>query len=456
MTSRWPSALALPQAFAFVGIAALGLMLGREASTAPRLLIAGLIGLGIALFTFSNLTGGLVLFTFVSFFELLPSAFGGDLSVVKVVGAILTLAWISRVIDRQTGVRVIIWERPWLAAAAAAFAVWGVASVVWATSTSDTTYAAVRLVQLVLLFFVVYSAVSTMRHLRLVVWAFLSGAFVTTVYGLTRGLSAGSTGRLIGGLADPNFLAAAIVAAIVLTVVMIAATRGWQRAVLAAYLAVFLPSLFFTGSRGGLAALGVAIVAAMILGGPARGQLVALALVVGAVTVSYYAILAPAAVRDRVTSISAQDSAGRIDQYKIALQIFHDQPLQGVALGNYTIVQPDYITSTTSFFDVSSLIEGVPIHNVYLSVLAELGLLGVFLLLAVIGSSLALGVVGYRQRARAGDREGELLCRGVVIATAAFLVAYAFLPGLYDKQLWLVLGLSASLAGLRDSDTARA
>jgi O-antigen ligase len=439
---------------AAVGVGAMGLVIGRTASVDPRLLIVGIVGLAVAAYTFTHLTGGLVLLTLVSFFELIPTAFGGNLTLVKVVGAVLTLAWIWTVLDRKSGIRVMLWERPWLTVSAIAFTLWGLVSGIWAPDLGETMYFVSRLAQDAVLVFVVYSAVRTLEHARAVIWAYLCGTVLTVAYGLIKGLSAGSSGRLVGGLADPNFLAAVIVAAIVLSVVMLATTHGFKRLVLVAFLCLFLPGLFMTGSRGGIITLGVAILTAMVLAGPARAQVVALALVVGAVTVGYYAIFAPAAVRDRVSAVSAADSAGRVDQYNIALQVAGDHPVTGVGLGNFTVVESDYITSTTTFYDVRALVTNNPVHNMYLSVLAELGIVGIALLATLLGGCLLSGVKGYRERAREGDVEGELLGRGVVIATVAFLVAYALLPGLYDKQLWLMLGLCAALSGLRGSARA--
>ncbi len=429
----------------------LALAIGRGASVQPGLLIFAAVGLCVAGYAFLHLTGGLVLFVLLGFFEFLPAAYGGNLTLVKILGAVLMLAWAWRVVDRESGVRVMIWERPWLTASATAFALWGLVSGVWAPDLGETTYFSSRLIQDVLLVFVVYSAVRSIDHLRWVIWAFLTGAFMTTGYGLVNGLTAGDSGRLVGGLADPNFLAAVIVAAIVLAVVMLAATRGPQRLLLILMICVLLPSLFLTGSRGGIVTLFAAIVTAAFLAGPVRAQVLALTLVVAAVTVGYYAVVAPASARQRVSAISAADSAGRVDQYNIAIDVFRDHPLQGVGLGNFTVVESEYITSTTTFYDVRALVADAPVHNMYLSVLAELGVVGVALLMILCGGCLASGVVGYRQRARAGDTEGELLARGVVIATSAFLVAYALLPGLYDKQLWLMLGLCAALAGLQGS-----
>lgn len=453
LAAPWRAALT-PGVMAAATIVALGI--GQTASATPRLLVVGAIGLVAAAVTFFSLRIGLAVFTLVSFFELFPTAYGGNLSVVKLVGAVLTLGWVAALLDGRSHVRVLLLQRPAFAASAVFVAAWGFISVAWARDSGQTLYSASRLLQVVVLSFIVYSAVQTVRTLRLIVWIFLTGSSLTAGYGLANGLTAGRSGRLVGGLADPNFLAAVLVAAIVLGTVLFVAAGSVGRLILVGYLAVCLPALFLTGSRGGLLAFASALVIAPALAGPARAQLTGLVLLLVSVGVAYYALVAPATARHRVTELSAQSSAGRVDQYQIALQIAGQHPLAGVGLGNYTVVQPSYISATKSFYDVRSLVVDSPVHNTYLSTLAELGVVGLVSLLLTFVGSLYLGVKGFRERARAGDREGELLGRGLVVATIALGVAYAFLPGLYDKQLWLMLGLTAAVAGLRDDHAQRA
>jgi hypothetical protein len=39
-----------------------------------------------------------------------------------------------------------------------------------------------------------------------------------------------------------------------------------------------------------------------------------------------------------------------------------------------------------------------------------------------------------------------MLARGVVVGTLGMLAAFAFISAQYEKQLWLLLGLAASLS----------
>jgi hypothetical protein len=63
----------------------------------------------------------------------------------------------------------------------------------------------------------------------------------------------------------------------------------------------------------------------------------------------------------------------------------------------------------------------------------------------MIVAALALAVQTARRAARNRDSGLEFSARGAVIGTIAMLSAYVFISGQYEKQLWLLLGVSAAL-----------
>jgi O-antigen ligase len=87
-------------------------------------------------------------------------------------------------------------------------------------------------------------------------------------------------------------------------------------------------------------------------------------------------------------------------------------------------------------------------HNTYIGVWADLGVVGLVLFAAVVLASLGLSRRAALLFARAGDTDLELLSRAVVIALIGMLTAFVFLSGEYEKQLWLLLGLSIALHAL--------
>ena len=334
--------------------------------------------------------------------------------------------------------------------------VWSVASLIWATDSSVAYADATRLAQVILLMFVINSATRTTRDLSILMWSFLVGAVASAAYSVGSG-SYGPAGRL-SGIFDPNFFAAELAAAMLFAGFMLAVPRRpLTRLVLLGFLGIYAVAFVLTESRGGLVALGVAAIAAAVLAGPVRARAIAVLLVVSAIAVVYYADIAPTRVRERITNVSAQASAGRADEWRIALRIAADRPLLGAGLGNFTVVEPSYAARNINLLRVEYAVRyRLEAHNTYLNLVSELGLVGLGLFLALIGLVITAAMRGIRSLARVGDIEGELLARGLMCGTIGVLAAYFFLSGQYEKQLWLLLGVLTAIPTIARAATREA
>jgi len=202
---------------------------------------------------------------------------------------------------------------------------------------------------------------------------------------------------------------------------------------------------------------GVALAVAIAVAGPLRSRAVVLVLVVCAVALGYYAEFAPATLQQRVTQVSAQSSAGRSDEWALAFRMAQNHPFEGVGLGNFAVVEPSYTTTNIDLLKVRYALQNLVVHNTYLEILAELGIVGLVLFLGIVtgvfrGARQALAVLG-----RLGDRSTSYLVRGLVAGIAGLLTAYFFGSGEYEKTLWLLLGLLVAVPGaLRSEDDAAA
>jgi putative inorganic carbon (hco3(-)) transporter len=87
-------------------------------------------------------------------------------------------------------------------------------------------------------------------------------------------------------------------------------------------------------------------------------------------------------------------------------------------------------------------------HNVYLELLADLGVPGLLAFVGVAIFSLLAGLRAARAFERQGDAGLELAARCVVLALIGFLAADFFLSGEFSKQLWLTFALCSALLGL--------
>jgi O-antigen ligase len=96
------------------------------------------------------------------------------------------------------------------------------------------------------------------------------------------------------------------------------------------------------------------------------------------------------------------------------------------------------------------------VHNVYLGTLAELGVVGLVLLLSLIFSLLACGYQAVRQFERNGNLSMEILARAQLVSLCALLAALFFASDEYKKQLWLLLAMGPALLAIARSQTPAA
>jgi putative inorganic carbon (hco3(-)) transporter len=427
------------------------LVVAREAVLAPKNAVG--LGLGLVLVAVSvwRLVAGVAIFTVLTFPAHLPGSLDAGQTLAKPLGVVLVISWLLALSDGRARIPLLFRDEPFLSVVVIAFTVWAAASVIWARDSGVAIGDGSRLIQVVLLMVVSYSAVRTTEDLNILSWSFLIGAALTASYSLITG-SYGHGGRL-SGIFDPNFFAAELVGAVLLAGFMLTIPRGtWPRMLLFAFLGVYAVAFVLTESRGGLIGLGAGFAGAIVFGGPVRARVTASVLVVSAVAVVYYAQIAPDHIRARITDISTQSSAGRTDQWQIALKMASDRPLSGVGIGNFKVAEAGYTTRNINLvrsdFALGTLGYQQETHNTYLNLLSELGVIGLFLFIAVLALVFAATLRGVRGMRHIGDVRGELLARGLIGGTIGTLVAYIFLSAQYEKQLWLLFGLLAAIGTL--------
>ena len=212
---------------------------------------------------------------------------------------------------------------------------------------------------------------------------------------------------------------------------------------------MLIVTLFLTQSRGGFVGLAAMIVTALVFSGSVRPRVVALVLVLGASAIAYFGAIAPPSAKNRVTDYSAASSTGRVDLWGVALEIVGNHPLVGVGTDNFTTVAPRYLAGDRQITRPDFFLQTPePVHNTYLEILTDLGGVGLLLFVAFLAAVAATAVGSVQRLARAGDREGELLGRALVIGTVGMLTAFVFFSAQYQRQLWLILGALVGLSSM--------
>ncbi|MFL5960992.1 MAG: O-antigen ligase family protein [Gaiellaceae bacterium] len=431
--------IATTAALPAVTATAAALALGAVAAYSPKAALVALLAVALLVLAVCRLELAVALFVVLTFPEHLPGSLGVGLTLAKPVGATIALAWLGLVVARRN-VALLPRDGPTLFWAALGFLALGAASALWATDTAPSFTALGRLAQVAVLLVVVYTAAATPSGFRILLGGYLAGSAATSVYSIATG-AYGQNGRL-GGLFDPNYFAASLIPAILVSLfVLLTSGTGRGRALAGAVAVVDLAAFALTQSRGGIVGLTVALLAALILAGRARPRVLALVLVLVAAGLGYYTFAAP-------SHVLSSSSSGRSGEWRIASRMFENHPLRGVGLGNFGVVEPSYSTQTLDLQRVRYVVKfRQRAHNTYLEVAAELGVAGVLLFLLVLGASIRYSLHGIAGLARAEDAL-EPWARGLVAGAIGMFVAYLFLSAEWEKQLWLVLALLAVVPAL--------
>jgi putative inorganic carbon (HCO3(-)) transporter len=450
---------ALPREWIILPLVGLALLLGSGSVASPPLVLIGVLGLVFVAVAMRSLAAGVVLFTLLVFLERIPNL-SSSVTFVKLAGGVLAVSWFVRVMRRDGRSPILFRDHPALAYAALLFLGWTFASAHWAEDPDRAASSAFQVLQGVLLLAIVFTAISDRRHFRWIIWAFIAGAVLSAVIGLagvTRPEEFGpdATRRLSGGIGDPNELASVAVPALVLALFSQASSQAplarWMLLCSAVILAI---TLFRTESRGGLVASGVTLVAAILLSGPVRARVLTGGLIVAGAGVAYYSLIAPPEALRRITEFGS--GSGRTDLWTLALEAFRHNPVTGVGAGNFTVVEPTLSVGDVSLGRAEFASEQWVVHNTYLHVMAELGIIGLLLFAAILLAALTIAWRAVRSFVGQGDRETEILARGLMIGTIGMLAAFVFLSAQYEKQLPLLLGTLTALSTLAGTRQAAA
>lgn len=328
-----------------------------------------------------------------------------------------------------------------------AFAGITAASLGWSLYPEGTETVAVDVLKYVAIYVTIVNLVTTPRRLQALALAMVVGAIVTshgTIDWYFRGedLVEGYRARWVGSYADPNRMAMSVQ-----IIVPIAAAFLLRKQVhftirivagVSAVLAVI--AIVYSHSRGGFIGLATSMVIWTLLSEKKLNRFVVMGLAAIALV-----IWAPKSFWNRTESVSQfdQDAAamGRVHAWTVASRISLDKPILGVGAGSFRVAWPFYApVEATRAYEA---------HNVFLQVLAELGVLGFIVFLTFLGASIEGGANGIR------DPEAGWLARALLASCAGYLVcnlSAGFLGS--SPHFYVLFGLTAAaerVARLRDS-----
>jgi O-antigen ligase len=290
----------------------------------------------------------------------------------------------------------------------------------------------------------------------------LTGSYEATYGGLARAklaaLGEGEGWRLGGPVGDPNFFAQVLAVGVAISLVRLVAARhaGRRGGLALAASGVGMVTLFLTYSRGGLLALGVAL---LVVGMRwLRWRALPAAVAIGFLVIA----LAPDSMVDRF-STAAEDAPkamrgepvpdtalnGRASEAIVAVRAFNDHPLLGIGIGNYPVHYLDYARHIG--LDVRGEERGA--SSIVLETMAEMGVIGLGTM--ALTALLAFAAISsLRGESRGEDRvEPRSPLWWSAVAVEAGLIAHLgsalVLPNAYPRGLWLMIGLALACGQVR-------
>lgn len=437
------------------------------ASLAGRLMADGRIKYGLALVVAAcfmplvlfNLAAALAVYVAILFFQ--------DLSVLSsgpnAIGVLVGLGWIGAFLGRR-GQLAAIGDNRGLLLRIVLFCGWLTLSITWAGHPGAAGTEVGYWWLAAFAFLITLTALTTPREVGYVALAFVIGSVISVLIGIASGglhASADAVnqtaiqGRFTGGGGDPNVQAAGYVAAMFLIIGLIPIYRGRaMRFSLVFAFALVTVGFLATQSRGGLLALIAATVVALIVAPRYRRRIFGLGAIM-CVAIGVLLATTPGAL-SRITNFGG-GSSGRGDLWRVALDVFHDHPLAGVGAGNFEAVESHFVLRPGAISRIQYLVD-VPhlVHNTYLQLLAETGVIGLALFLAVVLGSLRATWSAVKHFEASGSLELADLARAVLMGTVAMLVALFFISDGNDVRLWVLLAMGPALLTLAGRTRARA
>jgi O-antigen ligase len=435
-----------------LALCGIAVLLGLGAGVDPRIALAAAIGLAFVVLVMADLTIGLCLFAVISFLDVLPHLGGSLVSFSKLLGFLLAVSWLAKVSSSEDSRNDFLAAHPTFSYVLALFVGWAALSLTWAESSSVGGTPLMRYALNLILFLIVYTAVRTSRQALWVVGAYVIGAGLAAGYGVLNppgDVPYYDVSRVAGTIGDPNELAAVLVGGTVLAAALAVVLKRSPLVRLACAGASLLciVGIFLTLSRGGLVALLFALGASIVVGGRWRTMALLLSVVIGFSGFIYFGYYASHDAAARVTKV--EGGTGRTDIWTVGWRMVEAHPVRGVGVGNFQTSSIHYLLAPGGIQRDEFIVDTPKVaHNTYLHVLAELGVVGLTLFLAIISFALLCVLRAARAFGRLGDLKMELMSRALLVALFGVLAADFFISGMFSKQLWLLLGLGPALLGV--------
>ena len=151
--------------------------------------------------------------------------------------------------------------------------------------------------------------------------------------------------------------------------------------------------------------------------------------------VFFYSLIIGSQVYLRVTQSTTGVIADRIKLMKVACEMIKEHPHAGVGLNNFTEVMADYDnTGVSDYFPM-------PVHNLYLLISAETGLVGLGFFICIIAGIILLNIKGFPRYSDESYTLSVGIAGGVCVFLITHLLDVHIIKYVGGLTFWILLGL---------------
>lgn len=343
---------------------------------------------------------------------------------------------------------------PWMVVA---FLATGAVSSLWAEEPAESLPRFLGIVAASALFYAVLVVCRERPQLRLIVAGAVGSLLLAGLQGTIQKITGNTSfagvvidgqvvGRVAGSFSHPNQYAGFLICLIPLAVAVLLTrtSGGGVRALAGAALAFSLAGLAFSLTRGAVIGLVLGSLVWIALVRPRLALPLVLVVLLGG------AFLVPGALRERLSDSTGGDLGLRADLWTAAVDIYSTSPVVGVGLANFSHAYsslPSQLATGTQrrLLHQSQLLVPPHANNLFLTILAEEGLLGALAFLGLLGAALW----NCRRAARRDDPFSRVVGLGLGAGLCAMLVQSLLdfaLLGEPSLPIYALLGVVTILA----------
>jgi O-antigen ligase len=304
----------------------------------------------------------------------------------------------------------------------------------------------------VVFFVLLVSQITSLQRLKSLVWVVCLAAFM---YGFLAGLLrmesfAGGRFQLLTGNFDPNDTAYVLLALFPLCLYFVQFKEGLLKKLVAvAAICGSVSTIFLTGSRGGILAFGAVLLILLLtrMGGVGKGSKMLFTLVLAStwflvqdkINVDRYL-----SVSDLTTDYNVTGEGGRIKLWEEAIELTLTRPITGVGVNCYPSAAYYARLNAGETYQTWHAV-----HNSFLQIAAELGLVGFTIFLLINLRSLSTFLQISRSNLKLSEGSDLSVLAGLMfLGFVGVLISGFFLSQGYSVFLTFYFALAAAMARL--------